>query len=142
MDPKVVDIGSTVGAGMRDMPRRRMTAIRTAVSSSQRPRKEMGRALSHAPASLEEAANRQAPDMSSGALSRRVSAVKNLAPKNYPFIHSSPSSLFWSDKVLQSSEGVQQGDMLGPLLFCLAIFQLQSQLQPELCLLCLDDVTL
>ena len=71
--------------------------------------------------------------------------VKDLAPEIYPLVHSSyssPSSLFWSNNVLQSSEGVQQGDPLGPLLFCLAIFQLQSQLQSELCLLYLDDVTL
>ncbi len=42
----------------------------------------------------------------------------------YPFIHSaysSPSSLFWEDKTLLSAEGVQQGDPLGPLLFCLCI---------------------
>ena len=46
-------------------------------------------------------------------------------PSIYPFVHSvysSPSSLFWDNRTLSSSEGVQQGDPLGPLLICLAIY--------------------
>ena len=49
-------------------------------------------------------------------------AVLEHAPCLHPFLHSAyylPSSLFWSDKIIQSAEGVQQGDPLGPLLFCL-----------------------
>ena len=49
---------------------------------------------------------------------KMLEAVQRLAPDIYPFVHSvyySPSSLFWSDKIIQSSEGVQQGDPLGPL---------------------------
>ena len=74
-----------------------------------------------------------------------LSAVQDLAPNLLPFVHSSyssPSSLFWGDKTLQSSEGVQQGDPLGPLLFCLSLFPLHSQLKSEFCVFYLDDVTL
>ena len=44
-------------------------------------------------------------------------AMHELAPTLYPFVHSSyssPSSLFWHGSILQSAEGVQQGDPLGP----------------------------
>ena len=37
---------------------------------------------------------------------------------------------------------IQQEDPLGPLLFCLSIYQLLLQLKTELCLLYLDVVTL
>ena len=40
------------------------------------------------------------------------------APSLFPLVHSaysSPSTLFWGDKTIQSAEGVQQGDPLGPL---------------------------
>ena len=76
---------------------------------------------------------------------KMLEAVQSLAPDIYPFVHSaysSPSSLFWGDKVLQSAEGVQQGDPLGPLLFCLTIFHPCSQLSSELCVMYLDDITL
>ena len=46
-----------------------------------------------------------------------------------PFIHSSysaPSLLYWGEEIIQSREGVQQGDPLGPLLFCLTIHPLVS----------------
>ena len=59
-----------------------------------------------------------------------LEAVQDLALDLFPFVHSaysSPSSLFWSDKILLSAEGVQQGDPLGPLLFCLTIHPLYSQ---------------
>ena len=69
-------------------------------------------------------------------------AVRELAPALYPFVHSSyssPSSLFWHDSILQSAEGVQQGDPLGPLLFCLSIHDLCSQLRSEFNVWYLDD---
>lgn len=71
-------------------------------------------------------------------------AVKALAPDLYHFVHSSyssPSLLFWSDEILQSSEGIQQGDPLGHLLFCLTVFQLHPHLSSDH-LLYLDDITL
>ena len=74
-----------------------------------------------------------------------LEAVQELAPGMLQFVHSSyssPSVLFWADRTLQSAEVVQQGDPLGPLLFCLTIHELISQLQSELCLFYLDDGTL
>ena len=76
---------------------------------------------------------------------KMLEAVQRLAPSIYPFVHSvysPPSSLFWSDKIIQSSEGVQQGDPLGPLLFCLTIQHVCSLLKSELCIFYLDDGTL
>ena len=76
---------------------------------------------------------------------KMLEAVQELAPGLLQFVHSaysSPSILFWADRTLQSAEGVQQGDPLGPLLFCLTIHELSSQLQSELCLFYLDDGTL
>ena len=63
-------------------------------------------------------------------------------PVPYPFVHSvysSPSMLFWEDKIIQSAEGVQEGNPLyvGPLLFCFTI-----HLLCEMCLFYLDDGTL
>ena len=72
-------------------------------------------------------------------------AVKDLAPSLLPFVHSvyySPSSLFRGTEFIQSSEGVQQGDPLGPLLFCLTIHNMCSQLKYELRMFYLDDGTL
>ena len=72
-------------------------------------------------------------------------ALQNFAPDLFPFVYSSyssSSSLFWSDKTIQSTEGVQQGDPLGPLLFCFTIHPLVSQLKSELCILYLDDGTI
>ena len=74
-----------------------------------------------------------------------LSSVGELAPDILPFVHSayfSPSSLYCGNDILQSSEGVQQGDPLGPLLFCPSLYHLQSQMRSEFCILYLDDVTL
>ena len=74
-----------------------------------------------------------------------LSAVSDLCPVLYPFIHSSysaPSHLFWGSRRLVSAEGVQQGDPLGPLLFCLTIHPLIIQLKSEFKLFYLDDGTI
>ena len=74
-----------------------------------------------------------------------LQAVCNLAPTIYPFVHSvysAPSLLRWGDKSISSAEGVQQGDPLGPLLFCLTLHRHCLQLRSELCIMYLDDVTL
>ena len=74
-----------------------------------------------------------------------LKAVEILAPTIYPFVHSvysSPSSLVWGDKTISSSEGVQQGDPLGPLLFCLSIHHHCTFLSAEFCVMNLDDITL
>ena len=76
---------------------------------------------------------------------KMLEAVQRLAPCLISFVYSaysSPSSLFWGDKIIKSSEGVQQGDPLGPLLFCLTIHRLCSQLKSELSLFYIDDGTL
>ena len=74
-----------------------------------------------------------------------LQAVCDLAPTIYPFVHyvySAPSLLRWGDKSISSAEGVQQGDPLGPLLFCLTLHRHCLQLRSELCIMYLDDVTL
>ena len=43
---------------------------------------------------------------------------------------------------IHSVEGVQQGDPLGPLLFCLSIQHIVTQLESKLALFYLDDGTL
>ena len=66
-------------------------------------------------------------------------------PGLYSFVHStysSPSSLFWSDKIIQSVKEVQQGDPLGPLLFCFCIHHLGTLLHSELAFFYFDDGTL
>ena len=76
---------------------------------------------------------------------KMLEATLALAPDLFPFAHSvysSPSSLYWGDRIIQSAEGVQQGDPLGPLLFCLTIHKIISQLHSELRIAYLDDVTL
>ena len=74
----------------------------------------------------------------------KMLAVKKLLPELYPLVrsaYSSSSSLFWGDKIILSAESVQQGDPLGPLLFCLTLHNLISELTSELILGYLDDVT-
>lgn len=44
--------------------------------------------------------------------------------------------------IIQSSEDIQQGDPLGPLLFCLSIHRLCTKLKSELSIFYLDDGTL
>ena len=48
----------------------------------------------------------------------------------------------WEDRSISSAEGVQQGDPLGPLLFCLVLHQRGLHLKSDLKVLYLDDVTL
>ena len=75
---------------------------------------------------------------------KMLTAVRDLVPTLFPFIHSvysSPSLLFWGDKIIQSSEGVQQGDPLGSLLFCLSIHHVVCHLKSELCIGYIDDIT-
>ena len=74
-----------------------------------------------------------------------LEAVSDQVPEFAPFAHSAyskPSTLFWGDKSLPLVEGMPQGDPLGPLLFCLTIHKLTTQLQSGLCLFHLDDGTL
>ena len=56
-------------------------------------------------------------------------------------MYSSPLLLFCGDKIIQSSEGVQQGDPLGSLLCCLSIHHVVCHLKSELCIGYIDDLT-
>ena len=67
------------------------------------------------------------------------------APKVYPLAYSAyrfPSFLLYGNSTILSTEGVQQGDPLGPLLFCLGIHDLISSLQSQFRVFYLDDGTL
>ena len=49
-----------------------------------------------------------------------LKTVEEIVPSLLPFVPSSycsPSSLFWEDKILDSADGVQQGDPLGSTFF-------------------------
>jgi len=72
-------------------------------------------------------------------------SVLSRVPELYAYCYSAyshPSSLFYGSYVISSEEGPQQGDPLGPLLFCNTIQPLLSSLNSELNLGYLDDVTL
>ena len=76
---------------------------------------------------------------------KMLKAVEVLPPTIYPFIHlmySSLSSLVRGDNTISFTEGVQQGDPLGPLLFCLSIHHHCPFLSAELCVMYLGDITL
>ena len=76
---------------------------------------------------------------------KMLTVVKDSAPDLFRFVSSAnerPSSLFYGDHIIQSAEGVQQGDPLGPLLFCLMIHPLVSTLKSSFAVFYLDDGTL
>ena len=67
------------------------------------------------------------------------------APTVFPLAftsYSQPSLLFFGNYSINSCEGVQQGDPLGPLLFCIAIHDLISAIRSEFAVFYLDDGTL
>ena len=62
-------------------------------------------------------------------------AVRDLAPQLLPFViftHGSPSSLVFGDRVIESKEGVQRGDRLGPALLREGVQQQGDPLGPAL----------
>ena len=74
-----------------------------------------------------------------------LEAVAKYFPQLLPFATSTmafSSDLHFGDFVLQSEEGAQQGDPLGPLYFCLVCKELLDSLKSELVLGYLDDITL
>ena len=74
-----------------------------------------------------------------------LQACLRLTPKIYPLVHSVyviPTFLLFWKNIVDSSEGVQQMDPLGPTLFSLTIHSMLSQLQTEFKLFYLDDDTL
>ena len=76
---------------------------------------------------------------------RMLQTVRDLAPELYPLVYSAysaPYDLHWGERLIISAEGVQQGDPLGPLLFCLTLHRHSQHLVSPLVVLYLDDVTL
>ena len=74
-----------------------------------------------------------------------MEAVSASVPEIYNYVHASyatSSNLSFGDHIIPSDEGVQQGDPLGPLLFCITIHPLLSSCAAELRLGYLDDITL
>ena len=74
-----------------------------------------------------------------------LSYVKQGFPGAAPFVYncySTPSALFWQEDILDSAEGVQQGDPLGPFLFCLSISELVKKLKSKINVWYLDDGTI
>ena len=76
---------------------------------------------------------------------KMLESVKEFAPEIFPFVHSCYSDMSYlrfGSTDLHSLEGIQQGDPLGPLLFCLTIHSLTVQLKSELKIFYLDDGTI
>ena len=74
-----------------------------------------------------------------------LKAVADRLPNLYKFCHlaySQPSMLQYGRHTIMSEEGAQQGDPLGPLLFCLAIHPLLQSMRSPLSFSYIDDVTL
>ena len=74
-----------------------------------------------------------------------LNSVAEKVPEVYRFCHSAyagSSHLQFGDHVITSAEGVQQGDPLGPLLFCLTLQPVLSSLSSKLRIGYLDYVTL
>ena len=74
-----------------------------------------------------------------------LEAVAAITPHLLPYVfscYSSPSTLYLQSTTLESREGIQQGDPLGPLLFCLSIQPVILQLSSEFRVFYFDDGTL
>ena len=72
-------------------------------------------------------------------------SISECLPELYAYCmtsYSQPSVLYFGSYVISSQEGPQQGDPLGPLLFCSTIHPLLSSLESDLTLGYLDDFTL
>ena len=73
---------------------------------------------------------------------KMLKAVEQYVPDLLPFVssaYSSPSILLWNGVQFLSAEGIQQGDPIGPMLFCLTIQELVSSLSSEFNVFYLDD---
>jgi len=76
---------------------------------------------------------------------KMLASIRESLPELYPLCYSAysrASLLFFGSYTIESQEGPQQGDPLGPLLFCDTIQPLLDSLKSVLTLGYLDDVTL
>ena len=76
---------------------------------------------------------------------KMLKAVEQYVPDLLPFVfsaYSSPSILLWNGVQILSAKGIQQGDPLGPMLFCLTIQELLSSLSSEFIVFYLADGTI
>ena len=74
-----------------------------------------------------------------------LNEVRKNVPMIYPFIfqaYSSSSMLYFDQYIIDSEEGIHQGDPVGPFLFALGIKDLVDSCESELNLWYLDDCTL
>ena len=69
---------------------------------------------------------------------RKLPNIYNYVYQNY----GQKSNLFFGDEIIDSSEGVQQGDPLGPFLFNLGIMDIVKSMNTQLNLWYLDDGTI
>ena len=76
---------------------------------------------------------------------KMLEKVKEVIPDYLPYVsgtYLSPTTLFCGDETISSNNGVQQGDPLGQMLFCLVVDELAKSLESPLNLWHLDDATL
>ena len=79
---------------------------------------------------------------------RRDAMLRQVAldtPAIYAYVYqtyANPSHLFFGDELLNSKEGVQQGDPLGPFLYSITVMNLLRGCESELNLWYLDDANL
>ena len=74
-----------------------------------------------------------------------LDAVQREMPEILTFVRScyeDVSLLFFGDFIINSAEGIQQGDPLGPMLFCIVTIGLAKRLKSELNIWYLDDGSL
>ena len=73
-----------------------------------------------------------------------LEAVKQHVPEIFNFCclaYADGSDLLYEDRIIRSEEGPQQGDPLGPFLFCLTLQPVLNTLQSDIILGYLDDVS-
>ena len=80
--------------------------------------------------------------LSTRLIARMFKVVREHLTELYPFIHmcnSSASFLNFGEYELLSDEGIQQGDLLGPLKFCATSLKLARSMKSEFNAWYLDD---
>jgi hypothetical protein len=74
-----------------------------------------------------------------------LEAIYQQVPEIYAYCHlaySETTILKYNNRSISSDEGIQQGDPLGPTLFCLTIHPMLQSLSSELRVGYMDDITL